>query len=238
MIRLRQIALVAHDLESAAADIERELGIERCFSDPGVGVFGLHNVLFPIGDTFLEIVSPTQDGTTAGRLLERRHGDGGYMVILQTGDLPAARSRAVAAGVRIVFEAEGDAITGLHFHPRDVGGAILSIDQPEEAPEWSWAGPVWRDHVRTDIVSEIVGVTVQANDPAAMARRWSEVIGAGVAHDGLGVQLDRGEIRFTAIDDDRGEGVAAISCTTSDPERTDTMIEVGGITVHFVAGAA
>ena len=58
------------------------LGLGEPFRDPGVGSFGLHNVVCALGEDFLEIVSPTQDGTAAGRHLERR-GEGGYMLIFQ-----------------------------------------------------------------------------------------------------------------------------------------------------------
>lgn len=92
-IRLRQVALVADDLAAAEAAIVEELGIELCFRDPGVAEFGLHNALFPVGDKLLEVVSPIQDGTTAGRLLDKRGGDGGYMVILEVDDLDEARRR-------------------------------------------------------------------------------------------------------------------------------------------------
>jgi len=226
---------VAEDLEAVAADVERTLGVERCFRDPGVAVFGLHNVLFPIGDTFLEIVSPTEAGTTAGRQLERRQGDGGYMVILQTDDLEATRALATDADVRIVFEAVGGGIVGLHFHPRDVGGAILSIDQPDEPAEWHWAGPVWRDHVRTDVVSEIVEVTIQAEDPAAMAARWAAVIGASVDGGSTSIALDRGVIRFVPVTDGRGEGVCGLACSSPSPDRVGTAVDVGGVNVTFIA---
>jgi hypothetical protein len=50
VIRLRQVALLARDLDAARAEVEVEveasLGLEVCNRDPGVGVFGLHNVLF------------------------------------------------------------------------------------------------------------------------------------------------------------------------------------------------
>src|SRR3989442_15299063 len=98
-MRLRQIALVARDLEPVVADLCGVLGIEVAFRDPGVAAFGLHNAVMPIGNTFLEVVSPVRDGTTAGRLLERRGGDGGYMVILQTADLEADPRRLATPGV-------------------------------------------------------------------------------------------------------------------------------------------
>src|SRR5580692_9687540 len=100
-MRLRQIALVAQDLAAAQADIAAVLGLDYAYDDPGVGKFGLRNAVFPIGETFLEVVSPKQDGTTAGRLLEKRGGDGGYMVILQVHDIKKARAQIAAAGARV-----------------------------------------------------------------------------------------------------------------------------------------
>src|SRR5882757_4988031 len=100
-MRLRQIALVGGDLAAAEADIRAVLGLDYAYDDPGVGKFGLKNAVFPVGETFLEVVSPKEPGTTAGRLLEKRGGDGGYMVILQVDDLEQARARVRDASARI-----------------------------------------------------------------------------------------------------------------------------------------
>jgi hypothetical protein len=77
MIRLRQVALVAADLDDGVSELCETFALRVCFKDPGVGAFGLHNALMVIGDQFLEVVSPLEDGTTAGRLLDKRSGDGG-----------------------------------------------------------------------------------------------------------------------------------------------------------------
>ncbi|HEY4668483.1 MAG TPA: hypothetical protein VIH05_01760, partial [Tepidiformaceae bacterium] len=80
-LRLRQIALVARELEPVVNDFRNVLGIEVGYRDPGVGRFGLENALMPIGNQLLEVVAPIEEGTAGGRYLERRGGDGGYMVI-------------------------------------------------------------------------------------------------------------------------------------------------------------
>jgi hypothetical protein len=123
-MRLRQIALVARELEPTVEALCDVLGVEVAFHDPGVEVFGLRNAVMPLGDTFLEVVSPERPGTSAGRLLERRGGDGGYMVIVQSQDREGDRSRMQRLGVRIVWEANLDDAATLHLHPRDVGGWI------------------------------------------------------------------------------------------------------------------
>src|SRR5580658_2783672 len=125
-MRLRQIALVAHDLAAARADITAFLGLDYAYDDPGVGKYGLRNAVFPVGTTFLEVVSPQTPETTAERLLKKRGGDGGYMVILQVDDLAEARARVGAAGARVVDQINKDGAAFTHIHPKDVGGAILS----------------------------------------------------------------------------------------------------------------
>ena len=59
--------MLASDLATAQADIAATLGVDYAYDDPGVGKYGLRNAVFPIGDTFLEVVSPKVAGTTAGR---------------------------------------------------------------------------------------------------------------------------------------------------------------------------
>jgi hypothetical protein len=149
-MRLRQIALVAKDLAAARADISAVLGIEYAFDDPAVGKYGLRNAVFPVGDTFLEVVSPKEAGTTAGRLLEKRGGDGGYMVILQVDDLAQALVRVNTASARIADQMDKDGAAFMHIHPKDIGGAILSLDRMVPKERWEWGGPHWQSHVCTD----------------------------------------------------------------------------------------
>ena len=228
-IRLRQVAFVAADLSPVEADIERHLGLEPCFRDPGVARFGLHNVLYPVGDQLLEVVSPTEAGTTAGRLLAKRDGDSGYMVILQVDDLEPHRRRFAEVGARVVFEAAADGVTGLHLHPSDVGGAILSVDRTDDWDAWPWAGPDWRDHVRTEVVQRIRAVEVQAHDPEAMAARWSDVL--GITAGGTTVPLDEGEVRFVEVLDGRGEGVSGLELVAARPGE----LEISGVRISLVA---
>ena len=106
MIRLRQVALVARELEPVVDALCRTFDLTVCFHDPGVGEFGLHNALMVVGDQFIEVVAPTRPGTTAGRLLDKRGGDGGYMAIFEVDDLDAREARLTAAGVRVVWRAD------------------------------------------------------------------------------------------------------------------------------------
>lgn len=188
-MRLRQIALLARDLEKTAADLSAVLGLEIAFRDPGVAAFGLRNAVLPVGDSFLEVVSPVRDDASAARLLARRGGDCGYMVIVQTDDLDVARARMERAHVRIVFEHAHPAghTATIHLHPRDVGGAILSLDTSVPAAAWDWAGPDWERHVATGVVTGLAGVTLAGDDPAGLAAHWGSLLGRSASALGGGV---------------------------------------------------
>ena len=234
-MRLRQVALVARDLDPVVADLCAVLGIEVGFRDPAVRQFGLHNAVMPIGDTFLEVVSPIEPDTTAGRFLDRRGGDGGYMVILQCDDLDADRRRVAELGVRVVWSIDLPQIRGTHLHPRDVGGAILSLDAADPPSSWQWAGPEWERAVRMDVVSEITGVELQADDSLALAQRWAQVLDRPVAHTAAGViriVLDQGAIRFVEARDGRGAGISGIDVAVIDRKRVLAAAEARGVAVH------
>ena len=220
MIRLRQVALVATDLDRAVAELADALGLTVCFRDPGVAEFGLHNALMLIGDQFLEVVSPVIEGTTAARLLSKRGSDGGYMAIYEVDDLDRRAAHLAAAGVRTVWQIDLPDIRARHLHPRDVGGAIVSIDEPVPNGSWRWGGPDWVAHQDTSVVTAIAGIVVGAHDPAAMRSRWSEL---GLAH----------AVRFQPAGP-RGEGIDELELVAADRRRAGEDLRLAGVTVRLV----
>ena len=178
--RLRQVALVAADLTTTTAVFEAGLGLRAPFADPGVAEFGLRNGVWEAGSDFVEVVSPQRDGTTAGRLLERR-GDGGYMAIFQLAgfdELAAARDRVASLGVRTVWSVDLEDIATSHLHPKDVAGAIVSLDAATPPASWRWGGPRWTGRPPERLPGGgITAVTVAVEDPAGAATRWAEVVG-------------------------------------------------------------
>ncbi|MEQ8485121.1 MAG: VOC family protein [Pseudomonadales bacterium] len=219
-MRLRQIALVARELDPVVDDLCAVFGLSVCFNDPGVGHFGLHNALMPVNGNLLEVVAPMRTGTTAGRYLDRRGGDGGYMLLFQVDDAAEWRARLEAEGVRVVWHTANDAVVANHFHPQDTPGAIVSIDTMlpledwhEELAAWRWAGPDWRAHVRTDCTQAFTAVEIQGPDPAALAARWGKLFARPMSTDAAGraqIVFDNMSLRFVPDRDGRGVGIAAI----------------------------
>ena len=235
-LRLRQICLVARDLEPVVADLKRVFGLEVCYVDGAVAAYGLVNALLPVGNQFLEVVAPTGPGTAAGRYLDRRGGDGGYMVITQCPDLEPRRRRVAELGVRIANPLEHGDFRGMQLHPKDTGGAFFEIDcqQGGEAEDGPWhpAGPDWKPHVRTGIVSAIRAAELQSPDPERLARRWSDIAGIPLAQDGQGaaiLPLDNAELRFVEAEDERGEGLAGLDLRGEDAEAAFANARAAGL---------
>jgi hypothetical protein len=202
-LRLRQVCLVAGDLEREAARIGSLFGLVVCHRDPNVAKYGLANVLFAVGTTFLEIVSPTEAGTAAGRFLERHGGRHGYMVILDCDDPERYRRRADSLGIRVANVIRHEAYLGVQLHPKDTGGAMLEFNSTTGGTDvlgaYGPAGPDWQRAIRTGRVRSIAGVEIDTPDPDRIARRWASILEREVRDAGRGgrrIALDAGTIDF------------------------------------------
>ncbi|MEM7077548.1 MAG: hypothetical protein AAF513_02865 [Pseudomonadota bacterium] len=93
-LRIRQICLLAHDLDWTSNLLCNAFDAPVVFRDPRMAAGGnLTNTHIRLGDSFLETVSPSDrawaNSTTQTRLLQR-NGDCGYMAIVQVPDVAVA----------------------------------------------------------------------------------------------------------------------------------------------------
>lgn len=230
-VRLRQVVLAARQLDPVAAALQESLSLGEPFADPGVAEFGIHNAVYALGDCFIEVISPTGPSTAAGRWLDRRDGDGGYMLIFQLDDLEAARARATGLGVRVVWSADLPDISGTHLHPADMRGAIVSLDRADPPESWRWGGPQWTGKAGRGAPGRLLGVEVAVADPGATADRWAQVL--GVTALGSQVPYDGGAVDFVAS----GAGDAVTAVTVALPSGTGRRA-IGGVDFHFEPHAA
>ncbi len=254
-LRLRQIALVANKLEPTLDDLRDVLGIEVCYRDPGVGRYGLENALLPIGNTMLEVVAPTREDTAGGRYLERRGGDGGYMVITQCDDHAPRRKRVADIGVRLVSDFKNHEFSNMQLHPKDTGGSFFEIDEQlgpgAHDPDGPWdpAGPDWKAGQRLGVVTGVTAAELQCDDPAKVAARWAEIAELPVGKDAAGniaIALENATLRFVPITDGRPEGLGAIDVTVANREhivaaakkrgclRSESQVYLCGLRVNLV----
>lgn len=187
--RLRQVALAASDLQAVAGELQKTFGWDDPFHDPGVREFGLENSVFAAGDTFVEVVAPVGPGTAAARYMDRRGGESGYMAIFQVADLAAARQRISDSGIRVVWRVDLPDMAGTHLHPRDVPGAIVSIDWADPPESWRWGGPAWTGRGSGERGGGIKAITVEVADPDSAAARWAAVLAAETTRESGGASI-------------------------------------------------
>ena len=222
-LRLRQLCLVARELQPVVDDLCAVLGLQVCHRDPEVARFGLHNALMRVGTGFIEVVAPLRDGTAAGRYLQRRGGDGGYMVILDCEDIEPWRRHAATVGVRIAAELRLAGYVGLQLHPQDTGGALLEINRTRGGDDlhgpYGPAGPHWQQASQSARTLAITAATLQSAEPSRLAARWSEILQRPVAAQAqrLEIALDNAaRLFFMPASDSRGEGLSTIDLQVAD----------------------
>jgi hypothetical protein len=219
-LRIRQLVIAANSLESADM-LRHVLGLGTPYADPGVGEFGLTNAVFALGDQFLEVIVPTTDTAPARRFIDR-NGEGGYMAIFQVPDLTETRAQLDKLGMRRVWNSDFDDIRASHIHPADIGGAIVSIDQPIPAGEWRWGGPDWKTNTVNGAIS---GATLTSPTPSELAAKWGDALGQS-PESKTTLQTDDGAIRF---EDGKLNALTRFHITLPDPQSALQRAQASGL---------
>ena len=213
--------------------VEGELGLSDPFVDPGVGEFGLENRVYAAGDCFLEVLTPIKADSAGARLprsprrcRRRLHG---HLPVRRACRTP--RQRAADLGIRIVWRADLEDISGTHLHPSDIGAAIVSLDWADPPESWRWAGPRvarWcacrrqRGCHRGDVSPR--------STRARLSARWAEVLGPGARLADTTVHLDDAgqELSFVQAADAQHEGITG--CDLTLPTGTSERVtDIGGV---------
>lgn len=221
-VRLRQVVLITRDLSAVTGSLEAELGLAGGYKDEGVGHFGLENRVIAAGDCFIEVLTPLTDQSAGHRYLERRGGDGGYMAIFQFRDREEPRRRAVELGIRIAWQADLDDISGTHLDPRDVPGAIVSLDWADPPESWHWAGPEWQGAAAKAAARPggITSLEIGVADPETVAAKWAQVLGPDAHLDGMRILLpEAGQVlTFVESADRPSEGIIGCGLALDSPD--------------------
>jgi hypothetical protein len=143
------------------------------------------------------------------------------MALYEVDDLDARIDHVKSLGIRTVWEGTGDAIRGRHLHPRDTGGTLVSLDQPDVAGEWAWGGPQWKSHRPSSVVSCIDSFTVSVPDPESSRAHWTQ----------LGINE---AVRFVACGN-QPEGLTEVTMKCVDQSRNGETLNVCGVTITLRA---
>jgi hypothetical protein len=179
-LRLRQICLVAPQLEPDVSEIAGIMGLRVCYRDGHVAKYGLENALLPVDTILLEVVAPLQPGTAAGRFLDKTGGRGGYMAIFCCDDPGARAQHAGKIGIRIANRIDHAPYRGVQLHPRDCRAAFIEFNHTEGSDDilgpYPPAGPNWRQSIRKDVTQALTDVEMQGPDPEGLAEHWGRIL--------------------------------------------------------------
>jgi hypothetical protein len=189
-LRLRQICLVAPHLEPVVGDIAAIMGLNVCYRDGNVAKYGLENALLPVDTILLEVVAPFQEGTAAGRFLQKTGGHGGYMAIFCCDDPDRRGKHAETIGVRIANVIDHSPYHGVQLHPRDCRAAFIEFNHTDGSDDilgpYPPAGPDWQRSIARDVTQALLGVEMQSPDPQGLAEHWGKVIELSVSKNASG----------------------------------------------------
>ncbi|HZP89950.1 MAG TPA: methylmalonyl-CoA epimerase [Actinomycetota bacterium] len=130
------VGIAVADLEEAVERQRRVLGREPAHREV-VESQGVEEVMFAVGDGYLQLLGALGPDTPVGRFLERR-GPGIHHVAYRVDDIAAALERLRADGVPLIDEEPrpGSRGTRIAFvHPRGMGGVLVElVESPRERP--------------------------------------------------------------------------------------------------------
>ncbi len=136
------VGIAVADLEAAVEHHRRILGREPEHREV-VASQGVEEVLFSVGEGFVQLLGALGPDTPVGRFLERR-GPGLHHLAYRVDDLVGALERLRAAGVPLIDEAPrpGSRGTRIAFvHPRGMGGVLVELVQgPGHGPPGAGEG--------------------------------------------------------------------------------------------------
>jgi hypothetical protein len=250
-MRLRQICLVAPHLEPVISDIADIMGLSVCYRDGNVAKYGLENALLPVDTILLEVVTPFQPGTAAGRFLEKTRSRGGYMAIFCCNDPQERGAHAKKMGVRVANVIDHAPYHGVQLHPRDCRAAFIEFNHTDGSDDilgpYPPAGPDWQKSIRKDVTQALTGVEMESPEPEVLAGHWGGIIGIPVTANQRGepeLKLPNCGFRFVKGAADLMSGltfrVADVASVRDAAKAKGHAVSgdsflLGGVTFHLVA---
>jgi methylmalonyl-CoA epimerase len=131
-MRIDHIGIVVHDLEEALKVYHTGLGLhlKEVLEVPDQEV---EVAFLPLGESNLELVQPTSDGTGIAKFLERR-GEGIHHICIEVQDIEGALARLKAHGIQLIDEKPRQGAHGqvAFVHPKGAHGVLIELVQHDQ----------------------------------------------------------------------------------------------------------
>jgi methylmalonyl-CoA/ethylmalonyl-CoA epimerase len=126
--RLDHVGIAVNDLDTARAFYEKMLGL-RAAHEEVIEDQGVHEVLYRMGDAWVQLVAPLGPETPVGRFLAKR-GEGLHHVGYSVANVATALKDLRSAGVEVVDEvprAGSGGTTVAFLHPKGAHGVLIEL---------------------------------------------------------------------------------------------------------------
>lgn len=130
LIGLDHVGIAVADLPAALAWYRATFGAEVVHRET-IDSDGVEEALLGVGDSYVQLITPTRDDSPVARFLER-HGDGIHHVGYRVADCALALQAAKRSGVRVIDERPRPGSRGTvvaFLHPKGAFGTLIELVQ-------------------------------------------------------------------------------------------------------------
>jgi len=128
--KINHIALLVDDIDQAAAFWRKALGLKMGHIED-VPQENARVAFFPVGESKIELVQPTDPDTGLGKYLEKR-GAGIHHICLEVGDIAAVLADLKVKGVQLINQepqSRDDGTLYAFIHPKSAFGVLVELYQ-------------------------------------------------------------------------------------------------------------
>ncbi|MFM7204033.1 MAG: methylmalonyl-CoA epimerase [Myxococcota bacterium] len=133
-VKIHHLGIAVSDLEGTTHTFESLLGLPLEHTEE-VPSEKARVSFFPVGESSLELVQPTDPSSTLSKYLEKR-GPGIHHVCLEVQDIRAMMETLKSRGVKLIHEQPTPGAHGAEvcfIHPKAAGGILIELRQgPQE----------------------------------------------------------------------------------------------------------
>ena len=138
--RVHHVAVVVRDLDAALGFYRDVLGLQLETTLP-IPSDRVTIAFLPIGESKIELVSPTDDSTGVARFLEAK-GEGFHHVCFEVPDITDTLTRLAIDGIELIDTAPRKGAEGpvAFLHPRSCHGVLVELIEAPGGPAWTALG--------------------------------------------------------------------------------------------------
>jgi methylmalonyl-CoA/ethylmalonyl-CoA epimerase len=133
--RLEHVALAVKDLDATRRMLESTLGLGMEYEED-LPKNGARLAMFPVGESYLELVQSTREGTRTEQWIAER-GEGLYHLCFEVEDIVGALAELKTKGVALLDETPRTGHGGARIaflDPRSTGNVLIELCEISSAP--------------------------------------------------------------------------------------------------------